>query len=79
MRIQIGHKSGYLFIYLFYLLFSVNIKPSRHRFGLSLAWDWQYTKTKTFTLPGSGETFCGGGWVLKNILVFSFDQAEQFN
>ena len=30
-RIQIGHKSG-LFIY--YL--SVNIKPPRHRFGLSL-------------------------------------------
>jgi hypothetical protein len=20
----------------------VNIKPSRHRFGFSLAWDWQY-------------------------------------
>ena len=39
-RIQIGHKSGY---YLFYYLFSVNIKPSRHRFGFSLAWDWQYT------------------------------------
>ena len=36
-RIQIGHKSG-LFIY----LFSVNIKPPRHRFGFSLAWGWQY-------------------------------------
>ena len=42
-RIQIGHKSGcgdyvnYLFI-----LFSVNIKPPRHRFGFSLAWGWQY-------------------------------------
>ena len=34
-RIQIGHKSGYLF----YL--SVNIKPLRHRFGFSLAWGWQ--------------------------------------
>ena len=45
MRIQIGHKSGYLFIYLFiylfYLLFSVNIKPPRHRFDFSLAWGWQ--------------------------------------
>ena len=28
-------------IYLFYL-FSVNIKPPRHRFGFSLAWGWQY-------------------------------------
>jgi hypothetical protein len=35
-RIQIGQKSG-----LFYL-FSVNIKPPRHRFGFSLARDWQY-------------------------------------
>ena len=34
-RIQIGHKS------VFYLLFSVNIKLPRHRFGLSLAWGWQ--------------------------------------
>ena len=24
------------------LLFSVNIKPPRHRFGLCLAWGWQY-------------------------------------
>ena len=39
-RIQIGHKSGYFFIY-YYYLFSVNIKPSRHCFGFSLAWDWQ--------------------------------------
>ena len=35
-RIQIGHKSG--FYYYYYLLFisSVNIKPPRHRFGISL-------------------------------------------
>ena len=37
-RIQIGNKSGYLFI-IYYL--SVNIKPPRHRFGFSLAWGWQ--------------------------------------
>jgi hypothetical protein len=42
-RIQIGHKSGLLFIL---VLFSVNIKPSRHRFGFSLAWDWQFIKDK---------------------------------
>ena len=30
--IQIGHKSGYYYYY----LFSVNIKPPRHRFGRSL-------------------------------------------
>jgi hypothetical protein len=41
-RIQIGQKSGFYYYYLlFYLLFSVNIKPPRHRFGFSLAWDWQ--------------------------------------
>ena len=32
-RIQIGHKSGY---YYYYYLFSVHIKPPKHRFGLSL-------------------------------------------
>jgi hypothetical protein len=34
----------YLFILfiIYYYLFSVNITPSRHRFGFSLAWDWQY-------------------------------------
>ena len=30
-------------------LFSVNIKPSRHRFGFSLAWDWQYICKIQFT------------------------------
>ena len=30
-------------------------------------------------LPGIGHQFCGGGWVLKPIFVFSFDQAEQFH
>ena len=25
------------------LLFRVNIKPPRHRFGFSLAWGWQYS------------------------------------
>ena len=44
-RIQIGHKSG-LFIYLFIYLFSVNIKPPRHRFGFSLAWGWQFGVSK---------------------------------
>ena len=43
-RIQIGHKSG-LFIY---YLFSVNIKPPRHRFGFSLAWVWQNKDTIYF-------------------------------
>jgi hypothetical protein len=27
--------------YLLLFIYSVNIKPSRHRFGFSLAWDWQ--------------------------------------
>ena len=40
-RIQIGHKSG-----LFIILFSVNIKPPRHRFGFSLAWGWQFIHGK---------------------------------
>ena len=42
-RIQIGHKSGLLFIFIFIIIiiYSVNIKPTRHRFGFSLAWDWQ--------------------------------------
>jgi hypothetical protein len=34
---KLGQKSGYLL----FILFSVNIKPPRHRFGFSLAWDWQ--------------------------------------
>ena len=38
-RIQIGHKSGYLL--LLFIIYSVNIKPPRHRFGFSLAWGWQ--------------------------------------
>ena len=33
-RIQIGQKSGYYYLLLF--IYSVNIKPPRHRFGLSL-------------------------------------------
>ena len=40
-RIQIGHKSGFIYFYLFYYYLSVNIKPPRHRFGFSLAWGWQ--------------------------------------
>jgi hypothetical protein len=36
-RIQIGHKSGFYFFF----MSSVNIKPTRHRFSFSLAWDWQ--------------------------------------
>ena len=36
-RIQIGHKSGFII----FIISSVNIKPTRHRFGFSLAWDWQ--------------------------------------
>jgi hypothetical protein len=41
-RIQKGHKSGLLLFII--IIYSVNIKPSRHRFGFSLAWDWQYSK-----------------------------------
>ena len=37
-KIQIGHKSG---LFIIYYLFSVNIKPPRHRFGFSLAWGCQ--------------------------------------
>ena len=41
-RIQIGHKSGFIFIIIIYYYYlSVNIKPPRHRFGFSIAWDWQ--------------------------------------
>ena len=39
-RIQIGHKSGFI-IYFIIIISSVNIKPTKHRFGFSLAWDWQ--------------------------------------
>ena len=36
-RIQIGHKSGFCYLLLLFIyLFRVNIKPPRHRFGLSL-------------------------------------------
>ena len=51
-RIQIGHKSGLLF------MSSVNIKPTRHRFGFSLAWDWQYMDGQT-----DKQTHQGGGGV----------------
>ena len=31
-----------LFIFIFIIIISsVNIKPTRHRIGFSLAWDWQ--------------------------------------
>ena len=36
-RIQIGHKGViYLLLFIVYLLFRVNIKPPKNRFGLSL-------------------------------------------
>ena len=35
-------KILFIIIYYYLLLFSVNTKPSSHRFGFSLAWDWQY-------------------------------------
>ena len=47
-RIQIGHKSGcggYV-----NCLFSVNIKPPRHRFGFSLAWGWQLLREVRFKM-----------------------------
>ena len=31
-----------VYLFIIYYLFSVNIKPPRHRFGFSLAWGWQY-------------------------------------
>ena len=46
---------------IFIYLFSVNIKPPRHRFGFSLAWVWQYlilhycppqAKAKAKAMPG---------------------------
>ena len=41
-RIQIGHKSGFIIYFIIIIIMSsVNIKPTRHRFGFSLAWDWQ--------------------------------------
>jgi NAD-dependent SIR2 family protein deacetylase len=30
------------FIYLLFIISSVNIKPTRHHFVFSLAWDWQF-------------------------------------
>ena len=52
---QIGHKSGLLLLFIYYLLlfiYSVNIKPPRHRFGFSLASGWQKYKLirNVFTL-----------------------------
>jgi hypothetical protein len=38
-RIQIRHKNGFIIIYFLFIISIVNIKPPRHRFGLSLAWD----------------------------------------
>jgi hypothetical protein len=39
----------------------------------------EYAKIQILLLPGSCSKVCGGGWwVLKPILVFSFDQAEQY-
>ena len=36
-RIQIGHKSGFIIIIIYlFIISSLNIKPPRHRFGLSL-------------------------------------------
>ena len=42
-RIQIGHKSG---LFLLFIIYSVNTKPPRHRFGFSLAWGWQQDSSK---------------------------------
>jgi hypothetical protein len=33
-----------LLLLLLFIIYSVNIKPPRHRFGLSLALGWQYTQ-----------------------------------
>jgi hypothetical protein len=45
-RIQIGHKVAAEFMCIccggYANCLSVNIKPPRHPFGFSLAWDWQY-------------------------------------
>ena len=54
------HKRGLFIIYyyLFIIIYSVNIKPSRHRFGFSLAWGWQYIilpVTKLFFKLGGKE------------------------
>ena len=31
------------FLFIIIIISSVNIKPTRHHFGFSLAWDWQNT------------------------------------
>ena len=77
-RIQIGQKSGFYYYLLFYYLFSVNIKPPRHRFGLSLAWDWQYyviwkqisNREVFFTHPFILKTVCLETWSIKGVKQF---------
>ena len=63
-RIQIGHKSGFI---IYYFISSVNIKPPRHRFGLSLCPGLAimysifttpyWTCPLTFKRPGLGPRF----------------------
>ena len=37
-----------------------------------------YTEFQCFTMPGTGQKVCGGGWVVcKPILVLSLAKAEQ--
>ena len=63
-RIQIGHKSGFIIFIIIIIMSSVNIKPTRHRFGFSLAWDWQYTlRNKTLT-----DTQTKYGWLCLDTL-----------
>ena len=40
--ILMNRTQKWLIIIYYLFIYSVNIKPSRHRFGFSLAWDWQY-------------------------------------
>ena len=35
--------------YFLLFIYSVNIKPPRHRFGFSLAWGWQYAECRVLT------------------------------
>jgi hypothetical protein len=49
-KIAYSHIEHISWNYYYYYLFisSVNIKPTRHRFGFSLAWDWQYRNPERY-------------------------------
>ena len=61
-------------VYLLFILFSVNIKPPRHRFGFSLAWGWQFELLVKHSIDKHGEApgikcgQCGKGFIDNTML-----------